>query len=109
MICLIIGCCLIKYAFLNDRRRVVVLDSAGNVAIWDIIRCKKLKLVRNDESPRQDSVQDNNDLVEEDASVYGDGLTAAQLFDKVVAASNTLVWVANWCSVDLRTGVCPFI
>jgi hypothetical protein len=39
------------------------------------------------------------------AAVYGEGLTPDQLFDKVIDSSNTLVWIANWCTIDLRIGV----
>ncbi|CAK7270505.1 hypothetical protein SEPCBS119000_004125 [Sporothrix epigloea] len=34
---------LVKYRLLNDRRRVLTLDTAGEVILWDIIACKKIR------------------------------------------------------------------
>lgn len=96
------GCSLIKYAILNDRRRVVVLDSIGNVSIWDIIRCKRLKLVSRSRFHSMDRIE--TEQIVDAASAYGN-LKSKEIFDKVVAESNSIVWVANWCTIDLKIGV----
>ena len=65
---------LIKHFLLNDRRRVLTLDTAGNVIMWDLIRCKPI-----------------NSFGKRDLEV-------------VAAEVNTVEAVANWCQVDTRTG-----
>lgn len=65
---------LIKHFLLNDRRRVLTLDTAGNVIMWDLIRCIPL-------------------------NSYG----KRDLGD-VAAEVNTVEAVANWCQVDTKTG-----
>ncbi|RPB21524.1 WD40 repeat-like protein [Terfezia boudieri ATCC MYA-4762] len=65
---------LIKHFLLNDRRRVLTLDTAGNVIMWDLIRCKPI-------------------------NSYG-----KRDLEDVAAEVNTVEAVANWCQVDTRTG-----
>ncbi|KAI5807257.1 hypothetical protein DFH27DRAFT_590196 [Peziza echinospora] len=65
---------LIKHFLLNDRRRVLTLDTAGTVVMWDLIRCKPIKL-------------------------YG-----KRDLEDVAAEVNSVETVANWCQVDTRTG-----
>nr|KAJ3419673.1 hypothetical protein HK105_006646 [Polyrhizophydium stewartii] len=63
-----------KFALLNNRRSVVTLDTSGEVVLWDIVRCCRLKS-------------------------FG-----ASDFDKTVQAENTGEWVANWCTIDTKSG-----
>ncbi|KAI4289975.1 MAG: hypothetical protein L6R35_000756 [Caloplaca aegaea] len=65
---------LIKHVMLNDKRRVLTLDTAGEVLLWDLIRCIPVQ-------------------------AFG----KRQLCD-VLDEVNTVESVANWCTVDTRTG-----
>lgn len=65
---------LTKHFLLNDRRRVLTLDTAGNVIMWDLIRCTPIHS-------------------------YG-----MRDLEDVAAEVNTVEAVANWCQVDTRTG-----
>ncbi|KAF8469164.1 hypothetical protein BDZ91DRAFT_87629 [Kalaharituber pfeilii] len=65
---------LIKHFLLNDRRRVLTLDTSGNVVMWDLIRCIPI-------------------------NSYG-----KRDLEDVAAEVNTVEAVANWCQVDTRTG-----
>ncbi|KAK3686767.1 hypothetical protein LTR37_019482 [Vermiconidia calcicola] len=65
---------LIKHVMLNDRKRVLTLDTAGEVVMWDLLKCVPIK------SFGKRHLEDVKDEV----------MTAAT--------------VANWCSVDTRTG-----
>ncbi|KAI9679438.1 MAG: hypothetical protein M1817_005460 [Caeruleum heppii] len=65
---------LIKHVLLNDRRRVLTLDTAGEVVLWDLVRCE--------------AVQSFGKRHLEDCA----------------AEVNTTESVANWCAVDTRTG-----
>lgn len=80
--CLKGGACLLKQFLLNDKRRIVVLDSFGLVSIYDIIHGTKLMDI-----PQQE------------------GLSSIELFDKAILDNNTNTWVANWCTIDLTCGV----
>ncbi|TPX70229.1 hypothetical protein SpCBS45565_g01958 [Spizellomyces sp. 'palustris'] len=64
-----------KCIILNNRRHIITLDTEGEVAMWDIIQCVKLK---------------NFGKLD---------------FEEVVKRTNTVEWVANWCSVDTHNGV----
>lgn len=103
---------IVKFESLNDRRRVVVLDSYGNVSVWDIIRCKRIKLIfgyrwDNTRIRSEDiCVNYESDEVKGAAEVYGnDEMTSNELFKKVVEDANTVDWVANWCVLDAKCGV----
>ena len=65
---------LIKHVILNDRRRVLTLDTAGEVTMWDLLRCIPIK-------------------------TFG-----KRHLEDVMPEVNTIESVANWCSVDTRTG-----
>ena len=65
---------LIKHLMLNDRRRVLTLDTAGEVTMWDLLRCVPI-------------------------SSFG-----KRHLEDVLPKVNTTESVANWCAVDTRTG-----
>ncbi|KAL8654161.1 MAG: hypothetical protein Q9210_001677 [Variospora velana] len=65
---------LIKHVMLNDKRRVLTLDTAGEVLLWDLIRCIPVQ-------------------------AFG-----KRQLDDVLDEVNTVESVANWCTVDTRTG-----
>ena len=65
---------LIKHVMLNDRRRVLTLDTAGEVTMWDLLRCIPIKS-------------------------FG-----KRHLEEVMPEVNTTESVANWCGVDTRTG-----
>ncbi|KAK9472279.1 uncharacterized protein V1510DRAFT_134549 [Dipodascopsis tothii] len=65
---------LIKHILLNDRRRVLTVDTAGEVLLWDLIKCVPVK------SFGGRSIQDVADEI------------------------NTFETMANWCHVNTRTG-----
>ncbi|KAH6656827.1 WD domain-containing protein [Truncatella angustata] len=65
---------LVKHKLLNDRRRVLTLDTAGDVLLWDLIRCEVIKR-------------------------YG-----KKHLEDVEPEVNTLEAVAPWCSIDTSSG-----
>ena len=65
---------LIKHVLLNDRRRVLTLDTAGEVTMWDLLTCLPIKS-------------------------YG-----KRHLEDVTPEVNPIEAVANWCGVDTRTG-----
>ncbi|KAF1996849.1 WD repeat protein-like protein [Amniculicola lignicola CBS 123094] len=65
---------LIKHHLLNDRRRVLTLDTAGEVILWDLLQCVAIKS-------------------------FG-----KRHLEDVVPEVNTRETVAHWCAVDTRTG-----
>ncbi|KAM3452069.1 hypothetical protein MY3296_004806 [Beauveria thailandica] len=65
---------LLKHKLLNDRKRVLTLDTAGDVLLWDLIQCKPVQS-------------------------FG-----KQPLDDVADLLNTRAAVAPWCSVDLSSG-----
>ncbi|KAL1303729.1 hypothetical protein AAFC00_007074 [Neodothiora populina] len=65
---------LIQHHMLSDRRRVLTLDTAGEVMMWDIIKCAPVKS-------------------------YG-----KRHIEDVAPEVNTFETVPNWCSIDTRTG-----
>jgi WD repeat-containing protein 48 len=65
---------LIKHHLLNDRRRVLTLDTAGEVILWDLLQCTPIKS-------------------------FG-----KRHLEDVVPEVNTRETVAHWCQVDTRTG-----
>ena len=65
---------LIKHVMLNDRRRVLTLDMAGEVLMWDLLKCVPIKSF---------------------------GKRHIEDVQAEVATNGT---VANWCQVDTRTG-----
>ncbi|CCU82216.1 WD repeat protein [Blumeria hordei DH14] len=65
---------LVKHKMLNDRRRVLTLDTAGDILMWDLVQCVPIKS-------------------------FG-----KRYLEDVEAEVNTVEAVAPWCSVDTRTG-----
>ena len=65
---------LVKHATLNDRRRVLTVDTAGEVTMWDLLKCMPVQ-------------------------AFG-----KRHLDDVLKEVNTTEAVAHWCSVDTRTG-----
>lgn len=65
---------LIKHVMLNDRKRVLTLDTAGEVVMWDLLKCVPIK------SFGKRHIEDVKDEI------------------------TTTATVANWCTVDTRTG-----
>lgn len=64
---------------LNDRRHVLTKDTEENVALYDVLKARKVE-----------------DLGKLD-------------FEQEIKKRNKMVYVPNWFSVDLKTGVCTFI
>ncbi|KEF55592.1 uncharacterized protein A1O9_08342 [Exophiala aquamarina CBS 119918] len=65
---------LIKHVMLNDRKRILTLDTAGEVVLWDLLKCCQIKS-------------------------FG-----RRHLDEVVPEVNSTESVANWCAVDTKTG-----
>ena len=65
---------LVKHATLNDRRRVLTVDTAGEVTMWDLLKCIPVQS-------------------------FG-----KRHLDDVLKEVNTMEAVGHWCSVDTRTG-----
>lgn len=65
---------LIKHFLLNDRRRVLTLDTAGEAMLWDLLQCAPIKS-------------------------FG-----KRHLEDVAPEVNTTETVAHWCAVDTRTG-----
>ncbi len=65
---------LIKHVMLNDRKRVLTTDTAGEVVMWDLLKCVPIKS-------------------------FG-----KRHLDDVKDEVTTTATVANWCQVDTRTG-----
>lgn len=65
---------LIKHFLMNDRRRVLTLDTAGEVMLWDLLQCAPIKS-------------------------FG-----KRHLEDVAPEINTTETVAHWCAVDTRTG-----
>ncbi|KAL9118001.1 MAG: hypothetical protein Q9187_005457 [Circinaria calcarea] len=65
---------LIKHVMLNDRKRVLTLDTAGEVVMWDLLKCVPIQS-------------------------FG-----MRHLEDVMPEVNTMESVANWCGVDTRTG-----
>ncbi|KAG9248689.1 WD repeat protein-like protein [Calycina marina] len=65
---------LVKHKLLNDRRRVLTLDTAGDVVLWDLINCVPIQS-------------------------FG-----KKHLEDVEPEVNTLDAISPWCSVNTRTG-----
>lgn len=65
---------LIKHVMLNDRKRVLTVDTAGEVIMWDLLKCVPIRS-------------------------YG-----KRHLEDVQQEVTTTATVANWCTVDTRTG-----
>lgn len=69
------GAAIEKYVVLNDKRFMVTRDTDQNVAIYDVLKVIKLETLGKVD------------------------------FDETVIARNKMVYVPNWFTVDLKTGV----
>lgn len=69
------GAAIKKYAVLNDKRHILTKDTDNNVAIYDVLKVTKVK-----------------DLGQVD-------------FDNELKQHNQKVFIPNWFTVDLKTGV----
>ncbi|KAF8533140.1 hypothetical protein BDD12DRAFT_866837 [Trichophaea hybrida] len=65
---------LLKHFLLNDRRRVLTVDTTGEVVMWDLLKCIPVKS-------------------------FGE-----RHLEDVAMEVNTMDSIANWCQVDIRTG-----
>ncbi|KAH8705109.1 WD repeat protein [Talaromyces proteolyticus] len=65
---------LIKYLLLNDRKRTLTQDTAGEVVMWDLVKCVPIQ-------------------------TFG-----KRHIDDVASEVNTVESIAHWCTVDIRTG-----
>ncbi|OQE44853.1 hypothetical protein PENCOP_c002G08129 [Penicillium coprophilum] len=65
---------LIKCLMLNDRRRTLTQDSAGDVVLWDLLKCVPVKS-------------------------FG-----KRHIDDVESEVNTIDSIGHWCTIDVRTG-----
>ncbi|KAI4727258.1 WD40 repeat-like protein [Aureobasidium sp. EXF-10728] len=65
---------LVKHIMLNDRKRVLTQDTAGEVLLWDLLKCVPIKS-------------------------FG-----KKHLEDVQPEVSTVETVPNWCSVDTRTG-----
>ncbi|KAI0483997.1 WD40 repeat-like protein [Xylariaceae sp. FL0804] len=65
---------LVKHRLLNDRRRVLTLDTAGDVLLWDLVRCEVIQR-------------------------FG-----KRHLEDVEPEVNTLEAVAPWCSIETSSG-----
>lgn len=65
---------LVKHKMLNDRRRALTLDTAGDVLLWDLLKCVQIQS-------------------------FG-----KRHLEDVEPEVNTMEAVAPWCSIDTRTG-----
>ena len=66
---------LIKHRLLSDRQRVLTTDNAGEIILWDLLRCVPLKS-------------------------FGTGLDMESLADQLCTPAT----MSNWCQVATRTG-----
>ena len=69
------GAAIKKYTVLNDKRHILTKDTDDNVAIYDVLKVVKVK-----------------DLGQVD-------------FEKELQQRNQKVYIPNWFTVDLKTGV----
>ena len=65
---------LVKHVMLNDKKRVLTLDTAGEVVMWDLLKCVPIQS-------------------------FG-----RKHLDEVEPVVNTAENVNNWCTVDTKTG-----
>jgi WD repeat-containing protein 48 len=82
---------LIKHVMLNDRKRILTLDTAGEVVLWDLLKvCTAVKSTMPLLTPTKQCCQIKS---------FG-----RRHLDEVVPDVNTTESVANWCAVDTKTG-----
>jgi WD repeat-containing protein 48 len=72
------GAAIEKYVVLNDKRFMVTKDTDSNIAIYDVLKVTKVESLGKVD------------------------------FDETVKSKNKMVYVPNWFTVDLKTGVSIF-
>lgn len=82
---------LIKHHLLNDRRRVLTLDTAGEVMLWDLLQVFYILF----------SFKSNRLTHQQCAPIKSYG---KKHMEDVVPEVNTRETVAHWCGVDTRIG-----
>ena len=80
---------LTKHILLNDRKRVLTLDTAGEVILWDLVQVSSFTSCMTMTEDRQCIP----------IKSYG-----KQHLDEVLPLVDTQENVSSWCSVDTRTG-----
>lgn len=70
---------IIKHRLLTDRLRVLALDTSGEVALWDLIKCVPIQS-------------------------FGSGVDIDELADQLNGLEGNGATIANWCTVATRTG-----
>jgi len=65
---------LVKHVMLSDKKRVLTLDTAGDTVLWDLLKCVPVQ-------------------------TFG-----RRHLDEIVPEIDTKESVANWCTVDTKTG-----
>lgn len=81
---------LIKHIMLNDRRRVLTLDTAGEVMMWDLLQVCRLFVIRRQSANSSQCIPIKS---------FG-----KRHLEDVEPEVNTAESVANWCTVDTRIG-----
>lgn len=71
----------VKYELLNDKRHAVLLDSDGQVSMWDILRIKQVR-----------------------SFGYNTKSGKTTTFSEAVERHSIQEWVSSWCSLDLTLG-----
>ncbi|KDN40106.1 WD40 repeat-like protein [Tilletiaria anomala UBC 951] len=95
---------LIRSCMLNDRRHVLTIDTAGNVALWDIIKCTCLGTFEAHQvrtAALADSPLPENDIERENwkaVSYPGEVLEAVR--ERIEGCGATPLW----CTADTRAG-----
>lgn len=82
---------LVKHRLLNDRRRVLTLDTAGDVLLWDLIQVSSL----------QSQCRSATDKSVQCKPIQSFGKKHLEDVEPMV---NTLEAVAPWCSIDTSSG-----
>ena len=82
---------LIKHILLNDRRRVLTLDTAGEVMLWDLIQVRRLK-------------HSTKNIVLKTSQCVPIKSFGKRHMSEIMPDVITNESVAHWCSVDTRTG-----
>lgn len=72
------GAAIKRYAALNDKRHIITKDTDDSVAIYDVLR-----VVKKESLGKID-------------------------FEEEIKKRNKQVYIPNWFTVDLKTGVCKF-
>jgi WD repeat-containing protein 48 len=81
---------LIKHHLLNDRRKVLTLDTAGEVILWDLLKVNHYILA---------SATPTNNTQCTPIKSFG-----KRHIEDILPSVNTTEMVAHWCQVDTRTG-----